>query len=198
MLESPFIGVRATAENSTSNLKTVDPRNSDQSLDILCSAILTGLNSGHVYDMGNIWVHYKKLCSNLNMQIPQKYITGRQSFYNDIQNLIGEKAGFIRPIDPKAHLLVCPNNKTDFALAQHLEYVSNDDEDNLGNEDHLVPFQDNALLELVHTAMTIRNDLENTPGHSAAWCGLDKEHVAKVIPQAYILFFQFFSGEQIY
>jgi hypothetical protein len=85
---------------STSNLKTVDPRNSDQSLDILCSAILTGLNSGHVYDMGNIWVHYKKLCSNLNMQIPQKYITRRQSFYNDIQNLIGEKAGFIRPIDP--------------------------------------------------------------------------------------------------
>ena len=33
---------------STSNLKTVDPRNSDESLDILCSAILTGLNSGHV------------------------------------------------------------------------------------------------------------------------------------------------------
>ena len=179
---------------STSNLKTVDPRNSDQSLYILCSAILTGLNSGHVYDMGNIWVHYKKLCSNLNMQIPQKYITRRQSFYNDIQNVIGEKAGFIRPIDPKAHLLVYPNNKTDFAVAQHLEYVSNDDEDNLGNEDHLVPFQDNALLELVHTAMTIRNDLENTPGHSAAWCGLDKEHVVKVIPQSLYTFLSVLFG----
>jgi hypothetical protein len=40
------------------------------------------------------------LCSNLNIQIPQEYITMRQSFYNDIQNLIGEKAAFIRPIYP--------------------------------------------------------------------------------------------------
>lgn len=105
--------------------------------------------------MGSIWVHYKKLCSGQNMQIPQKYISRRQSFYDDIQNLIGENAGFIRPIHPKAHFLVYPNNKNDFAAAQHLEYASNDNDDNFGDTDHLVPFQDDALLELVHTAMYV-------------------------------------------
>ena len=42
-----------------------------------------------------------------------------------MQNLISENAGLIRPIHPKAHLLVYHNNKTDFAVAQHLEYARN-------------------------------------------------------------------------
>ena len=49
----------------------------DECLDILRSNILTGLKSGHVYDMGSILVHYKKLCLNESMPIPQKYVTSR-------------------------------------------------------------------------------------------------------------------------
>ena len=117
-----------------------------------------------MYDMGSIWVHYKKLCLNQSMPIPQKYVTRRQSFYNHIQDIIGEKAGFISPMDQKAHLLVYPKTETNFAIAQHLTSVRKDED--LDDTDELVPFQE--LMELVHTALSIRNDLENTPGHSAA------------------------------
>ena len=85
-------------------------------------------------------------------------------------------------MDQKAHLLVYPKTETNFAIAQHLAFVRKDED--LDDTDELVPFQGNLLIELVHTALTIRNDLENTPGRSAAWCGLGKEHAAKVIPQS--------------
>ena len=44
------------------------------------------------------------------------------------------------------------------------------------------------MQELVHTALHTRNDLENTAGHSAAWGGIDQDHVAKVIPESLYLF----------
>ena len=93
------------------------------------------------------------------MPIPQEYVTRRQSFYNDIQDIIGEKAGFIRFVDQKAHLLVYPKTETNFAIAQHLLSVRKDED--LVDNDELVPFQGNALIELVHSALCIRNDLEN-------------------------------------
>ena len=47
--------------------------------------------------------------------------------------------------------------------------------------------------------MSIRNDLENTPDYSAAWCGLDKEHVAKVIPQSlYTFLLVLFGGTDVF
>ena len=131
------------------------------------------------------------------MQTPQKYVKRRQSFYNDIQDIIGEKARFIRRMGQKAHLLVHPKTETNFAIAQHLASVRKDED--LDDADELVPFQVNPLIELVHTALSIRNDLENTPGHSAAWCGLDKKHVAKVIPQSLYTFLSvLFGGTDVF
>ena len=100
--------IRFQRNITASSLKSGGDKKRDGCLYILCPNILTGLNSGHVYDMGSIWVHYEKLCLNQSMPIPQKYVTRRQSFYNDIQDILGEKAGFIRPMDQKAHLLVYP------------------------------------------------------------------------------------------
>ena len=159
-------------------------------LDILCANILTGLNSGHVYDMGNIWVQFTKICANQGLQIPAKYVGRRQSFYDSIREMLGGKAGFIRPIDRKSHLLIYPTNKSDFAIAKQLESAINDDKENLEETDDLTlfPSQSNTVQELVHTALTIRKDLENTPGHSAAWGGIDQDHVAKVIPESLYIF----------
>ena len=100
-------------------------------------------------------------------------------------------------MDQKAHLLEHPKTENNFAIAQHLASVRKVQD--VDDTDELVPFQGNALIELVHTALSIINDLENTPGHSAAWCGLDKEHVAKVIPQSlYTLLSVLFRGTDVF
>ena len=49
-------------------------------------------------------------------------------------------------MDQKAHLLVHPKTETNFAIAQHLALVRKDNED-LDDNDELVPFQGNALIE---------------------------------------------------
>ena len=58
----------------------------------------------------------------------------------------------------------------------------------------VVPLQNNMLLDLVHTAMRIRNDLEKMPGHNAGWSGIDQEHVTRVIPDSLYLFLQILLG----
>ena len=62
------------------------------------------------------------MCLNENIQLPQKY-TRRKSFYDDVKEILGERAGFVPPIDPKAHLLIYPSCESDFAIAQHLASV---------------------------------------------------------------------------
>ena len=50
------------------------------------------------------------------------------------------------------------------------------------------------MQELVHTALTIRKDLEDKPGHSAAWGGTDQDNVAKVIPESLYFFLSVIFG----
>ena len=78
---------------------------SQQSLYRLCSDLISGLGSGHIYDMGNVWVFYEQMCERDAINVPQRYISRRASFYDDIKKIIGIKASFVRPIDPKPAIL---------------------------------------------------------------------------------------------
>ena len=63
--------------------------------DQICTDVLTGLTSGHVYDMGTVWLHYCKMCAKANIQLPRRHITRRKLFHDDIQEILGEKVGFL-------------------------------------------------------------------------------------------------------
>ena len=55
-----------------------------------------------------------------------------------------------------------------------VEWTDGDSSEDSAKEDKAaLPQQSGILQELVHTALQIRVDLENTPGHSAAW-GIDQ------------------------
>ena len=78
----------------------------DPCLDKLCNDIVNGLADGHVYDMGCVWSQYVKSCSMQNVNIPQKYQSRKNSFYDGIKKALGEQASFARPINQQAHLLI--------------------------------------------------------------------------------------------
>ena len=78
----------------------------DPCLDKLCNDILNGLADGHVYDMGCVWSQYVKSCSMENVNIPQKYQSRKNSFYDDVKKALCEQARFARPINQQAHLLI--------------------------------------------------------------------------------------------
>ena len=40
-------------------------------------------------------------------------------FYNDLPEILGEQAGFVRSIDPIAYLSIYTNDKSDFVIAQN-------------------------------------------------------------------------------
>ena len=50
----------------------------------LCTVLEDGLIRGHVYDMGSVWEKYKKKSDTYESEIPQKYMSRRQSFIEDI------------------------------------------------------------------------------------------------------------------
>ena len=154
----------------------------------LCVDILRGLNEGHVYDMGCVWLQYVKSCSVANVTVPQKYQTRRNSFYDDVKEILGDQAGFVRRIDQFAHLFIYPRKKSQLALAQQLT-TANEDDGNI-----IVPLQDNITQQLVHSALHIKNELEKTEGHNSGWGGTDDDHVRKIIPESLYLFISIILG----
>ena len=57
----------------------------DPCLDKLCNDIVNGLADGHVYDMGCVSSQYIKSCSMQNVNIPQKYQSRKNSFYDGVK-----------------------------------------------------------------------------------------------------------------
>ena len=52
-----------------------------------------------------------------------------------------------------------------------------------------------SLLELVHAALHVRNDMIDTPGHETGWRGINpKEHMEKIIPNSLYLFLSIVFG----
>ena len=64
-----------------------------------------------------------------NIQPPNKYVSRRQTFYDDIMQIVGQKGNFIRPLDPKAPLLLYPSDKSDFVIAKALSKAAQETND---------------------------------------------------------------------
>ena len=52
--------------------------------------------------------------------------------------------------------------------------------------------------EIFYTALQLRADLKDLPGHHTSWRGIDMDHVSDVIPNSLYLFLSLlFGGENI-
>ena len=130
-----------------------------------------------------------KPCSVENVDVPQRYQSRKSSFYDDVKEILSDLASFARPINTQSHLLIYPSKKSQLALAQQLT-ATNDDEES----DVILPVQDNSLQQLVHSALHIRDELQNTDGHTSGWGGIDSDHVTRIIPDSLYLFISILLG----
>ena len=121
---------------------------------------------GHVYEMGSVWSHYEKSCSNEGVPIPRRYET----------RILGDQAGFIRPIDQKVHLLVYSSQTSQLSLAHQL--IATEEE-----EGNIPPLKGSILQQLLYSALHIRNEMEKTKGHNS-----------KFMPDSLYLFISILPG----
>ena len=56
------------------------------------------------------------------------------------------------------------------------------------------PVQNSQLLNLVHTALHIRSELEQMPRHNGGWSGTNEDHVNRIIPYSLSLFLKILLG----
>ena len=139
-------------------------------------------------------------------EIPQRYLSRRQSFIDDVRIHLGHKANFVRSLDIKAPLFMYPGDKSDFVISKTLTkaskkepFVSSEtDSSESSSEDDTILMgktHDVSLLqEMVHNAIKIRADLKKTPGHTDLWQGIDQEHVERIIPESLFLFLSLLFG----
>ena len=93
----------------------------------LCNILDHGLAFGYVYDMSSVWVKYKQISEEMvtpESEIPQGYLSRRQSFVDDLRIHLGNKANFVRSLGIKAPLFMYPGNKTDFVISKTLTNAS--------------------------------------------------------------------------
>ena len=54
--------------------------------------------------------------------------------------------------------------------------------------------EDTPMQEIMHTALQLCPDLQDTQGHNVCWHGIDSDHVAKIIPNSLYLFLSVLFG----
>ena len=171
---------------------------SDQALNDLGDMLLEGLSVGNVYDTGEVWETYAKLCDANDEQIPDSFLSRRQTFISALQNVIGHKGSFVRPHDPKAPLLLYPSVKSQYLISSALSNISNPkdecSEDDMSTTSELQLHSVGGLQEIVHSALQLRADLERTSGHDTAWRGLTEDAVEAIVPDSLYLFLSVLFG----
>ncbi len=77
-------------------------------------------------------------------------------------------------------------------MAEHLANIVHDEIDEA--DVVVAPIQNSPLLNLVHTALHIRSELEQMPGHNGGWGGINEDHANKTIPDSLFLFLEILLG----
>ena len=68
-------------------------------------------------------------------------------------------------------------------MAEHLANIVHDNE--IDEADVVVSLvQNSQLLNLVHTALHTRSELEQMLGHHCGWSGINEDHVNRIIPDS--------------
>jgi hypothetical protein len=169
----------------------------DVCMDTLCSEITEGLTKGHVYTLNDIWKRYLEICHGANTEPLLKYTSRRKTFADAVIETVGPICQSVRPLNPKASLLLFPSCQSNYMIANQLasqlqssaESSAEDDYSTLGTlRKHT------SDLDIMHAAMQIAMDLEDTPGHESGWTGIDIEHSTKIIPDSLFLFLSVLFG----
>ena len=142
---------------------------------ILCKILEHELALGHMYDMSSVCEKYKQIFEEMvtpESKIPQRYLSRRQSFIDDVRMHLGHKANVVRSLDIKAPLFMYQGDKSDFAISKTLTKASKQGTIRLFNQKSLLvsSSEDDTILmgkthdvsllqEMVHTAIKIRVDL---------------------------------------
>ena len=159
---------------------------------------MEGLSAGNVYDMGEAWEKYIKLCDAKKQAVPDSYLTRRQTFYTALKNIIGDKGSFVRPRNPKAPLILYPNDKSQYLISSALSDISDDKDkrsDNAMSTASGLQLQSvNELQEIVHCALQLRADLQRMAGHDTAWRGLTVDAVEAIVPDSLYTFLSVLFG----
>ena len=92
----------------------------------------------------------------------------KKTFCDDVKKSIVEKCRTVRPLNPKASLLLYPSHLAESVIARTLETATcsmfNSDASSSQSEDKLRLLTDSTpLQEIVHTALHLRADLLDTP-----------------------------------
>ena len=139
------------------------------------------------------------MCNASCIEPPPKYLSRRKTFNDNILACVGLKGSVVRSLDSRGSFLLYPSDKSDFVIANSLSKIMEEDTESPEGgvddmEDMTLPLQDDNLHELIHTALKLQMDLQDTPGHSAGWRGIDQEHVEKIIPESLYLFLSVLLG----
>ena len=111
---------------------------------------------------------------------------------------MGASASTSRQLDPKSPLLLYPRDITNIVLSKTLKKTIAIDHSDDSSFSSKLTADATPPQEIFHTALQLRADPKDSPGHDTSWRGIDMGHVSDVIPNSLYLFLSvFFVGENI-
>ena len=132
--------------------------------------------------MSQIWEYYTNLCTMNEQEIPSGYLSRRKSFYEAVTQIVGVSASTSRQLDPKLPLMLYPRDITNMTVSKTLKktiLIDHSNDFSLSSDEECPKFTPDAtpLQEIFHTALQLRADLNDSPGHDTSLRCIDIEHV---------------------
>ena len=188
------------ASKKSKDKTTGELKDNDLALIWLLKEIEHAAHKGCVIKVENAWDRYIVLAEDAGITIPSSFISRPATFKEKLMSIVGHIMECVKSLEKgpsERHTLLIPKKYAKLALSQlvHQTAQANDEED----DKLTLPVynqQDDIFLSIVHVALKIRSDLQDTPGYT----GLDiVEHDAdNCVPESLQLFLNLlFGGEQL-
>lgn len=144
-----------------------------------------GLARGGVYKLSSVWQRYCELLAELDID-PGPYRSNR--FKEKLQQVAGNEADFIAPLDRNESMLVFPSGSSIENLRMTLKNVDQGGDSLMLETSNVAADMDAELLSwLYRVAVKILADIRDAPEFNIVG-GIDVAHAEKVVPESLYLF----------
>ena len=163
---------------------------------LLCNELGHYNKTNQIMKVSEIWNRYCILAEETGMSIPSSYISRRSSFTEKLQKnmmnvFLFTSSKHRNPLERDT--LLIPHNYANTLLSDtHYEAQSDDNDDMY--EDTIAPYEptDNSFIDMVHVALRLRKDLNQTEGHKGLI--INKDDCINCVPDSIYMFLRMVYG----
>lgn len=173
----------------------VENKSFDLAMVWLAQQLRQSADEGHVLELEQVWLHYKKLADEAGIEIPRSFISRPSTFKEKLSTLVNDIYEFIVLHDQSAYGKQTILLPIKFRNIPFSEWYDQDLEEGSTTIPVFKPPEDD-FLSMVHVALKLRSDILSQPSYNGVDVSKDAE-IDCVPPSVYMFIHLLLGGQSL-